>query len=98
MDSGWQFHKVAINYLNHCDFSDSILDSKRKKKLWISENHKLGERCLLFDLQLKRALPLEEEAKGKAESLEVVQNDAFLEVQASILIVQALVLLKVWYK
>lgn len=50
---------------------------------------------MLFDLQLKRALPLEEEAKGKAESLEVVQNDAFLEVQASILIVQALVLLKV---
>lgn len=48
---------------------------------------------MLFDLQLKRALPLEEEAKGKAESLEVVQNDTFLEVQASILlIVQALVL------
>lgn len=50
---------------------------------------------MLFDLRLKRALPLEEEAKGKAESLEVVQNDAFLEGQTSILIVQALVLLKV---
>lgn len=34
---------------------------------------------MLFDLRLKCALPLEEEAKGKAESLEVVQNDAFLE-------------------
>lgn len=37
MDPGWQFHKVAINYLNDCDFSDSILDSKRKKntiKFW----------------------------------------------------------------
>ena len=51
---------------------------------------------MLFDLRLKWALPLEEEAKGKAESLEVVQNDAFLGVQTSILlIVQALVLLKV---
>lgn len=50
---------------------------------------------MLFDLRLKCALPLEEEAKGKAESLEVVQNDAFLGVQTSILIVQALVLLKV---